>query len=299
MSFSRPGAVDLSALGRPAADAAAPAGATWAVDATEADFQQLVVDASLRHIVVLSLWSPRAPQGAEFNATLAAVADSYGGQISLVRVDIDANPGIAQAVGAQAVPLVLGLVKGQPVPLFQSTVDEAEVRAVFDQLTQVAISNGLSGRAEPVGSAPVDTEDEPAVDPRFVAADEALANNDIDTAVTEYEKLATQHPRDDEIAERLAGVRLIKRTRGADLQSAREAAAANPADIDAQLLVADLDVSGGHADDAFARVLDLIRAADGDDRDRLRERLLELFIVVGITDPRVMSARRALATALF
>jgi len=297
MTFSRPGAIDLSALAQPAAAPSRGPGG-YVVDVTEQGFQTEALEPSMRHVVVLSLWSPRAPQSQTFNELLATVVDSYDGRLVLARVDVDANPGIAQALQAQGVPLVVALVKGQPVPLFQGTADEADVRQYFDQLLALAEQNGLTGRADAApGQDPV--EEEPADDPRFAAADAALASGDIDAAVAEYEKLAKQEPGDAEIAERLAGVRLIGRTRDADLNAARQAAADDPDDIDAQLLVADLDVNGGHVDDAFARLIDLVKRLSGDDRERVRERLLDLFTVVGASDPRVAAARRALATALF
>lgn len=308
MTFSRPGAIDLSALARPAQPAgAAPAGAadggegSWVVDATEANFQQVALEASLQHLVVLSLWSPRADQSADFNARLAAAANSYSGQILLVQVDVDANPGIGQALGAQAVPLVIGLVKGQPVPLFQSTVPDEQIRGYFEELIRLGAQHGVTGRAAPVGpgAGAAEEPEEPEDDPRFATADEAFATGDLDTAVAEYEKLILQYPADAEVKERLAGVQLMRRTQGADLQTARAAAADAPDDLDAQLLVADLDVSGGHVQDAFDRLLDVIRRTAGDDRDRVRERLVELFTVVGIDDPRVAQARRSLATALY
>jgi putative thioredoxin len=302
MNFSRPGAIDLSALKQPAArPAQAPAeGGSYVVDITEQNFQQAALEASMNHVVVLSLWSPRSSQSATFNAALGTVVNTYGGQIVLAQVDVDTNPAIAQALGAQAVPLVVGLVKGQPVPLFQGTVDEPEIRRYFDELVAVAAQNGLTGRAQPTGApAASAAEDEPADDPRFAAADEAFAASDFDTAVAEYEKLQAQYPADAEVAERLAGVRLLARTQGADLQAARKAAADDPDDIAAQLLVADLDVSGGHVQDAFDRLIQLVRRTAGDDREAVRARLLELFTVVGVTDPRVATARRALATALF
>lgn len=298
MTFSRPGAIDLSALAQPAATSSSRAPGGYVVDVTEQGFQTDALEPSMRHVVILSLWSPRAPQSQTFNDLLATVVDSYDGRLTLARVDADANPGIAQALQAQGVPLVVGLVKGQPVPLFQGTADEADVRQYFDQLLALAEQNGLTGRADAVpGEEPA--EEEPADDPRFAAADAALAGGDIDAAVAEYEKLAKQEPGDAEIAERLAGVRLIGRTRDADLNAARQAAADDPDDVDAQLLVADLDVNGGHVDDAFGRLIELVKRTTGDDRDRVRERLLDLFTVVGASDPRVAAARRALATALF
>ncbi|MCK5891077.1 MAG: tetratricopeptide repeat protein [Aeromicrobium sp.] len=300
MSFSRPGALDLSALARPAGGAAPGASSTggWVVDATEADFQQVALEASLQHLVVLSLWSPRARESADFNARLGAAANAYDGQLLLVQVDVDANPGIAQALGAQAVPLVVGLVKGQPVPLFQSAVPDDQIRGYFDELIRLGAEHGVTGRAPAPGDA-APAPEEPEDDPRFAPADAAFNAGDLDGAIAAYEKLAAQSPGDAEVAERLAGVRLMARTQGVDLQQARAAAADAPADVEAQLLVADLDVSGGHVDDAFDRLIQLVARTAESDRDRVRERLLELFTVVGGDDPRVATARRRLATALY
>ncbi|HKY59353.1 MAG TPA: tetratricopeptide repeat protein [Aeromicrobium sp.] len=307
MSFSRPGAVDLSGLAGSAADGA-PAGspgggnARWAFDVTDQNFQTDVLQASMRYIVVLHLWSPRSPQSQAFNDVLARVVDGYDGRLVLARVDVDANPAIAQALGAQAVPLAVAILSGQPVPLFQGTLGDDEVRQYFDQLVTAAVQNGVTGRAEPTGdagAAPIDEESGDAPDPRFAAADEALGNGDVDAAIAEYERLQSQHPGDQEVAERLAGVRLIARTRGAELNEARAKAAEFPDDVEAQFLVADLDISGGHVDDAFGRLIDLVGRLAGDDRERVRARLVELFTVVGTADPRVAQARRALASRLF
>lgn len=310
MSFSRPGAVDLSALknranapagtpSAPSAGGAAP-GAVYVLDATEQNFQE-VVQSSMHHIVVLALWSPRSPQSQDFADLLVQVAAVHEGAIEIARVDVDANPGIAQALQAQAVPLTIGLVQGRPVPLFQGTVAAEDITRYFDELVRLAAQNGLTGRAAPAGDG-ADQEpaaDEPLEDPRFAAVDAAYAAGDFDTAVRELEQMAVQAPADDEIALRLAGTRLMARVSGADLTAARQAAAEAPNDVPAQLLVADLDVTGGHVDDAFDRLLTLVPRVFGDDRELVRQRLLDLFAVVGPTDPRVAQARRRLATALF
>ncbi|MTB89227.1 tetratricopeptide repeat protein [Aeromicrobium senzhongii] len=302
MSFSQPGAFDLSSLAkpRPQAGAAAPApdGAVYVIDVNEADFQQ-AVESSMQHLVVLSVWSPRAPQSVEFNEVLARATSAYGGALQLARVDADANPGIAQALQVQAVPFVVGLVQGRPVPLFQGTVDASEVKRFFDELVRLAQENGLTGRAQPSGGAPADAPEEPEDDPRFAAADEAYGRGDFDAAIAEYEALLAQTPGDAEVVERLAATKLYARVSGADLQAARQAAADAPDDIDAQILVADLDVTGGHIEDAFLRLIDLVKRTSEDDRERVRQHLLDLFTVVGLTDPRVAQARRSLAAALF
>lgn len=303
MNFSRPGAIDLSALKQPAprpASAPVAGGGSYVVDIDETTFQTVALEASMSYVVVLGLWSSRSPQSGAFNDTIATVVNSYDGLILLAQVDVDTSPQIAQALQVQGVPYVAGLVKGQPVPLFQGTVDEAEMRRYFDELVRLAAENGLTGRAQPVGAASAGQAEvaEPE-DPRFVPAEEAFMASDFDTAVAEYEKLRVQYPADVEVAERLARVKWLSRTKGADLQAARAAAADRPDDLEAQMLVADLDISGGHVEDAFDRLIGLIRTTTGDERDVVRERLLELFTVVGIADPVVMVARRSLATALF
>ncbi len=309
MNFSRPGAIDLSALKQPAPrPASAPAGGgpggtaggSYVVDIDETTFQTVALEASMSYVVVLGLWSSRSPQSGAFNETIATVVNSYEGLILLAQVDVDTSPQIAQALQVQGVPYVAGLVKGQPVPLFQGTVDETEMRRYFDELVRLAAENGLTGRAQPAGGAPADVAEvaEPE-DPRFAPAEEAFMASDFDTAVAEYEKLRVQYPADVEVAERLARVKWLSRTKGADLQAARAAAADRPDDVEAQMLVADFDISGGHVEDAFDRLIGLIRTTAGDERDLIRERLLELFTVVGIADPTVMAARRSLATALF
>jgi putative thioredoxin len=91
----------------------------------------------------------------------------------------------------------------------------------------------------------------------------------------------------------------MQRTSEVDLATARAAAAVAPDDVDAQLMVADLDLLGGHVDDAFNRLLEVVRRTAGDERDRVRLHLIELFGVVGNEDPRVLRGRRSLASALF
>ncbi len=300
-SFSRPGAVDLSGLangasGEPGTPAASGA---YSFEATEQTFQAEVAEASMRHVVVLSLWSPRAPESVTLNETLSKLADSYQGRLVVARLDVDSNPQIAQALQVRGVPYVLGLVQGQPVPLFQGSVDEETAKQYLDKLLELAVSNGITGTAQPRATADADPEEEQASDPRFAEADEAFGSGDLDGAIAAYEKLVAQNPADTEAAERLAGVRLMQRTAGADLEAARAQAADNPADIEAQFLVADLDVSGGHVDDAFGRLIDLVRRTAGEDRERIRLRLIDLFTIVGNDDPRVGRARRDLAAALF
>ena len=233
---------------------------------------------------------------------VSTAADENEGRFLAALVDVDAAPAIAQAMQIQQVPLLMILLEGrpaaQPIP---GVVSLEELRTLFNQLGQQLTAQGITGRHQPqAGAAPVADEGaEPVSDPRYAAAEAALAADDIDTAVAEYQKLVDANPADGEAAAGLAMARLLQRTRGVDLQAAREAAAAAPDDVAAQPLVADLDLLGGHVDDAFNRLIELVRRTAGEERNAAREHLLGLFGAVGNDDPRVLSGRQRLASALF
>ncbi|MEX0428800.1 tetratricopeptide repeat protein [Nocardioides sp. DS6] len=313
--FSRPGAIDLSALKRPAQSApgaAAPGapGATaggaggqatgaYTVEVDEQSFQS-VLESSMTAPVVLVFYSPgRSPESADLARNVSTVAEEYDGRFLAGLVDIDASPQIAQAMQIQQVPLMYVLLDGRPVTQpIPSAPPIDELRAFFNQLGQQLTAQGIGGRHKP-RTVEAPEGEEPVSDPRFAAADEALASGDVDTAVAEYEKLVAANPADTEAAAGLARAQLLKRTQGVDLNAARAAAAANPDDVEAQILVADLDLLGGHVEDAFARLVELVRRASGDERNAVREHLVALFAAVGNDDPRVLKGRQALANALF
>ena len=311
--FSRPGAIDLSAL-RPssgpgaAAPGQGPAGAgtpgTYSFDVTEQGFQAQVVEASLSHPVVLALWSSRAPASREAIDLLSRVADSLGGRISLARLDIDSSPQLAQALQVRAVPYVLAVLRGQPVPLFEGSVDEERAREAFDQVVQAAVANGVTGQAPPAAGAPepsteADDEAELAVDPRYAEGDEALEQGDFAAAVAAYQRVVDNSPGDTEAAARLTQAQLMQRTDGVDATKALATADESPLDVDAQLLAADVELLAGRVAEAFDRVIALVPQIFGDDRERARRHLLGLFEAAGSEDPRVTDARRRLANALF
>jgi putative thioredoxin len=307
--FSRPGAIDLSAL-RPAAAAAGPVGdgaaaepGSFTIDIVgEESLGADVLDRSMSVVVVVSFWSSQAPASMEINATLSTLADEFGGRFVFARVDVGAQPELAQALRIPQVPLVVAALRGQLAPLIQDPLPLAEMRSVLQQVLQAAAANGVTGVAAPVSAATqVPAEEAEAAEPeaKYPAAEDALMAGDYDTAIAEYEAALMALPNDEEATFGLAQAELYRRTSDVDAAAARTAAADNPADIDAQILVADLDLLGGHVDDAFARLVDLVRATSGDDRDRVRKHLVSMFTIVGDADPRVGKARSTLASALF
>jgi len=245
------------------------------------------------------LCSAIAPQCADLTSRVTAIIGEYGDSVLLVSVDVDVEVGLAEAFQIQAVPAMLALVTGRPVPLFQGSPDDAQIRRVFTQVVEVARQAGMDVSGAPVGddAAEAVPVEEP-LPPLHQEAYDAIERDDLDGALAAYDKALRENPRDADAKAGKAQVGLVARVRGVDPVVVRTAAANAPADIDAQLAVADLDIAGGQVEDAFARLLGLIGGITVEDRDRVRVRLLDLFEVVGQADMRVAVARKALATAL-
>lgn len=301
------GAVDLSALRRPAP--AAPSGAPAAsggspgsgqplrVDATEANFQDLV-QLSAQIPVLFLLWSNRSLEASTLLHSLEGVVESYAGKVVLAAADVDAFPQLAQAFQVQAVPTAVAVLKGQPVPLFEGPASDQEIRALIDELLKVAEANGVTGS---IGAGPAAAE-APPLPPLHQAAFDAIEAGDYAAAASAYRQALAEKPADAEAKAGLAQVELMGRNElltATDAEAMRQRAAEEPDDIEVQLTVADLDISGGHIEDAFNRIIAFIGRNFGPERETARVRLLELFDVVGIADQRVAKARQGLARVLF
>lgn len=319
--FSRPGAIDLSALRRPApaapspagpgapggvpagAQAAAPAGAAaYVVEVSEENFQA-TIEASMTAPVLLVFYSPsQMPESVTMAQDLATVAGENEGRFLAALVDVDTQPAIAQAVQLASIPFVYAVIDGRPAPLIQDLLPLAELRTALTQVVQQLAAQGMTGRHAPRTGAPVADAGAPTeevVDPRYAPAEDAMGAGDYETAVGEYQALLNANPADAEAAAGLAMATLLARTQGVDEAAALAAADAAPDDLDAQTLVADLDLLSGRVEEAFDRLVELVRSSAGAERDRARQHLIGLFAAVGNDDPRVLQGRQRLASALF
>ena len=317
------GAVDLTALrnqppsgGQPAGPAggsapAAPGAAAGpssagvpgrsgvVVEGSDATFQE-IANASVGVPMLLILWAAQIPESRDYLDTVVAVAGTYEGRFQVVSVDVEQNPTLLRAFQVQSVPMTMGLIQGQPVPMFAGLQPESALRPVLDEFLALAVQHGVTGRVEVVAEPATDGEEvEEQLPPLHQEAYDAIERGDLDAAAAAYQQALKQNPTDSDAELGLAQVGLMQRTEGADLQQARAAAADRPTDVAAQGLVADLDVLGGHVEDAFLRLIDLVRATSGDEREAARNHLLQLFAVVGSHDERVRKARTALMSALF
>ncbi|WP_329218187.1 tetratricopeptide repeat protein [Streptomyces microflavus] len=283
--------------------AGAVAPAALVIDVDEAGFERDVLQRSAEVPVVIDFWAEWCEPCKQLGPLLERLAVEYNGRFLLAKVDVDANQMLMQQFGIQGIPAVFAVVAGQALPLFQGAAPEAQIRETLDQLIQVGEERfGLTGIAvDPDGvqdAAPAEVPAGP-YDALLEAAASALDANDFGGAVQAYKNVLTDDPANPEAKLGLAQAELLARVQTMDPQAVRKDAADNPGDVDAQIAAADLDLVGGHVEDAFSRLVEAVRRNTGDERDTARLRLLELFEVIGPDDPRVTAARTALARVLF
>jgi putative thioredoxin len=302
MAASLAGAVDLAAVkarseaaaraqSAPPPSAEAPAGAPGSavVDVTEATFQSEVLDRSFQVPVVLDLWAEWCGPCKQLSPVLERLATEGDGSWVLAKIDVDANPALAQGLRVQGIPAVKAVWQGQLVAEFTGAIPEEQARQFVTELVRATTGGGVPG-----------DEDEPPVqeDPRLDAAEDALERGDLAAAEAAYQAILAEEPDHPDAALALRQVQLFRRAEEAGPNALAEADAA-PDDITAQTRAADFLLGTGQIEEAFDRLLDVVRRTSGEDRDQVRKHLVGLFEVVGDQDPRVMAARRQLSLALF
>ncbi|MGO1665971.1 co-chaperone YbbN [Flaviflexus sp.] len=257
---------------------------------------QSFLELSLHVPLVVVFTSPRSEGSLALAKTLESQILSRGGAIGLGFVDADSSPEIAQAFQVQAVPTTLAVLGGNPVPLFQGTLDDADVAKALDSVLQAAEQLSVHGRldGDEDGSLP-----EPELPPHVKEANEALSAGDFDKAHAAYTKALKENPGDEVAKVELARVELLQRVQGYDVQSIMSTAKdADLTDVDLHLQASDIEVAASRPESAFGRLLAVIRATSGDDREKARERIVALFNIVGVHDPLVTEVRKQLASAL-
>ena len=246
-----------------------------------------ILPLSLVRPVIVLMWSPRSAESVEMVKVLGKLEVDYKAAFSLARVDIEAHPQVAQAFQTKSIPYAVAIIAEQMVPLFEQAYPEAQVKLVIDKVIALSAEQG-------VGEAPVEQ-----MEAEEIEAMEALESGNYIAAEAAYKKWLSRKPAENLAKLGLAQTQLLMRTEGLDLNSVIEESTKNPTDIALQLKAADVEIVNGGVEAAFTRLLHAVRATSGDDRLKVKDHLLNLFALIDQSDPRLVAARKELASALF
>jgi putative thioredoxin len=273
-------------------------GSAFVIDVTEETFNNEVALRSRSAPVIVDLWAEWCGPCKQLSPVLEKLAGEAGGAWVLAKIDVDANPRLAQAFQAQSIPMVVAIVGGQMVDAFLGAMPEAQVRQWLDQVLEVAGQLGVQGAPRDAGE-PGEDDAFDDLPPALAAARDAMEEGDLDAAAKALEKALADTPADSLAKSWLAQVNLMRRVSAHDEAAAIREAAAYPDDIGAQLLAADWEMAKGDAEQAFDRILAVVKRTSGDDRNKARLHLLDLFEVLSPDDERLEKARTQLTLLLF
>ncbi|WP_306495851.1 tetratricopeptide repeat protein [Corynebacterium striatum] len=289
------GALDLGALKQKAeAPNDAPAGIAAFFEVTEENFEADLIRRSAEVPVIALIGSPRSPASEQLKADLKSLAEAGNLSFIVGYINADVVPQVAQVFGIQNLPTTVAIAAGQPVTNFEG----AQPKDALEQWTGTLVEKlgpqlrGLSG-----GEAQEESE---APDSRLHVAEEALNRGDFDAAIAQYDEILASEPDNVEIKQARNTTVLFKRLDPANRSEDPVAAAdAEPQDVAKQLDAADAEVVAGTPEKAFDRLIEGMKRTAGDEKQTLKDRLLELFGLFESSDPRVLKARTQLASALY
>jgi putative thioredoxin len=277
-------AFDLSSLTKPKVNPSEP---LPGIEVSVENLSTEILPLSLVRPVIVVMWSPRSPESVEMVKTLGKLELDYKQAFAVARVDIEAHPQVGQAFQTKSIPYAVAIIAEQMVPLFEQAYPETQVRMVIDKVLTLASEQG-------VGQAPVES-----MEAEEIEAMDALEAGNFVAAEAAYKKWLSRKPNENLAKLGLAQTQLLMRTEGLQLDDVIAESTSNPTDVTLQLKAADVEIVNGGVEAAFTRLLHAVRATSGEDRTKVKDHLLNLFSLVDQSDPRLVAARKELASALF
>jgi putative thioredoxin len=229
------------------------------------------------------------PASQSILSTVKLLTEKTAGKILTLVVDAIKSPELAQAFDLKQIPTLLGMLKGQPAPLFAGDQPAEQVQQIIDRVLEVGKENGLTGTVKVA-------EPEPELSITHQQAFAAIEENNYPLARSLYEKALVENPNDQLAEAGLAQIKLLIRLEGKDLPTLVSSVGQ---DTDSVLDRVDALVATGVASAGFEQLLVLFENTAKDQREPIRLRFVELFLVVGNEDPAVIKARKNLSLLLF
>ena len=239
--------------------------------------------------VLVLLVQENDPSSQSLLSTVKLLTEKTAGKILTLVVDAVKSPELAQAFDLKQIPTLLGMLKGQPAPLFTGDQPVEQVQQIIDRVLEVGKENGLTGTVKVA-------EPEPELSITHQQAFAAIEENNYPLARSLYEKALVENPNDQLAEAGLAQIKLLIRLEGKDLPLLVSSLGQ---DMDTVLDRVDALVATGAASEGFEQLLVLFENTAKDQREPIRLRFVELFLVVGNEDPAVIKARKNLSLLLF
>ena len=271
------GAMDLSSLG---GDESGVVVSSWLVSADQNTLREYL--GLSEKVPVLMLISDESQESKDIKSMLEKILSASEGKFVGIEVSLSASPQLAQAVGVSSAPAMLAILAGQPAPLFQGPIQQKQLLQVLAQVLQLAQQNGITAKAK-LGK----KEEVKPLSKDHQAAISAIENNNLEEAKKIFQKILIEYPNDNEAKAGAAQVELMLRLQGKNLD-----------ELDKLMLGADQLLASRNPSAAFSLLLDLF-AERIEERERIRARLIQLFFLLGDSDPAVLDARRRLASMMF
>lgn len=279
------------------------------IDVSDATFQQEVIEHSFAVPVVVDFWAPWCAPCRMLSPTLERLAQEGNGAFVLAKINVDDNQQSATQYGVQGIPAVKAFRDGRVVSEFVGAQPEPTVRQFLKEIVPsetdgwVAEAAGLvaAGRAE-------DAENlyrkalvvEPAHTQALLGLGGLLlAQGEVDQAIQTLKKVPYGGPERKEAERLLAQARLRQGATDGNEAAYRQRIADNGNDLEARMALISIFASREAYPDALEELLEVVRRDRKEMREEARQRMLDIFNVLGNDNPLAREYRNKLASALF